>query len=84
MTIRKFSYFNFLTVCSSYIIFPSLAETKHLSENTGLKCSKDDKLISFDHSITLTGIKVFFENTIQRPNLEFECHLDNQVSTVVV
>ena len=65
-------------------MFPSLGESKHLNQYSRLKCSKEEKLFSFDHSITLSGIRVFFENTVDKPSIEFECHLGNQVSTVEV
>ena len=65
-------------------MFPSLGESKHLNQYSRLKCSKEEKLISFDHSITLTGIRVFFKNTVEKPSIEFKCHLNNHESTVEV
>ena len=61
-----------------------MKETSHLNKFSRIRCTEDEKWISFDHSITLTGIRVFFEYEVQRPNLEFECHLNNHVSTVKV
>ena len=74
----------FFIVCSSYITYPDLKETSHLNKFSRIRCTEDENWISFDHSITLTGIRVFFEYEVQRPNLEFECHLNNHVSTVKV
>ena len=73
-----------ILVCSSYITFPNLLETKHINQYSRLNCSKEVKLLSFDHSITLTGIKVFYEETMQKPSIDFDCLLDKDVSNIKV
>ena len=76
---------SFSPVCSSYITLPQLHETKHINQTSRLNCPKEqEKLISFDHSITLTGIRVFYEETVQKPTVEFECYLDKDISNVKV
>ena len=84
MLLFQLKFIILLSVCSSYITYPELKEARHINEYSRIRCTDEEKLISLDHSITLTGIRIFFEYAVQRPNLEFECHLNNHVSTVKV
>uniref|UniRef100_A0A7M6DN44 F5/8 type C domain-containing protein n=1 Tax=Clytia hemisphaerica TaxID=252671 RepID=A0A7M6DN44_9CNID len=58
-------------VCHSFITYPELQETGQNSSSTEFECIKD-RTISFQHAVTLTGIKLDFENDT-KAELEMEC-----------
>ena len=58
-------------VCHSFITYPDLEETEQNSDSTKFECAVNET-ISFEHAITLTGIKLDFENET-KAELEIEC-----------
>ena len=58
-------------MCYSFITYPRLRETEHNSPSTKFECAVNET-ISFEHAITLTGIKLDFENET-KAELEMEC-----------
>ena len=77
-------FYSKFIVCSSYITLPALNETKLLNQYSRINCSSEDTLFSFEHSITLSGIRIFFDDVKQKPTVEVECHLNKVISTVKV
>uniref|UniRef100_A0A7M5X069 Uncharacterized protein n=1 Tax=Clytia hemisphaerica TaxID=252671 RepID=A0A7M5X069_9CNID len=67
-------------VCHSFITYPELQETGQNSSSTDFECIKD-RTISFQHAITLTGIKLDFDNET-KAELEMEC-INYKTSTII-
>ena len=74
----------YFPVCSSYITLPALNETKLLNQYSCISCSSEQKLFSFEHSVTLSGIRIFFDDVKQKPSVEFECHLNHTITALKV
>ena len=69
-------------MCHSFITYPHLRETEHNSPSTYFECVVN-KTISFDHAVTLTGIKLDFVKET-KAELEMECINYKTFTTITV